>query len=284
MERTRPVGWAREVGRTLRGSPAFAAALVLTLAAAAFNGLLVTLMALRLDGLLPDPFAQMGHFTQVHHRVHDLTFALLFLPTLVGVLAQVRRPANSIGPMLMALGPQVGLGLTLVLTVTLSGNAQVLQPPWLMVGAAVLIATGLHPAGRDFPGAFRLGRASPPMLAATTLAVIPWVGFAATNIRLQGAVTDDHAAAGHYGFMAAFALTALALALLASLRPVGWRLTAGVAALLPTLLAAASIAYPEATSSLSLPWATAAITWSLAFSVAARLATHPRRPPARNSP
>lgn len=277
MERTRPVGWAREVGRTLRASPAFASALVLALTAAAFNGLLVALMALRLDALLPDPFAQMGHFTEAHHRTHDLIFGLLFLPTLIGVLAQFRRPSRNVGPMLMALGPTIGLGLTVALTLTLWGNVQVLQPPWLMVGAAVLIATGLHPAGRDFPDAFRLGRASPPMLAATGLAAIPLTGFAATNLRLQGTVADDHAAAGHYGFMAAFALTVIALALLASLRPVGWKLTAGVAALLPTLLAATSIAYPEATSSLSLSWAAAAIAWSLAFSATAQLVAHPRR-------
>lgn len=55
------------------------------------------------------------------------------------------------------------------------------------------------------------------------------LAFASTNIRLQTTVADSHAAAGHYAFMAAFGFTVVAVALLASLRPDGWRLTAWVA-------------------------------------------------------
>ncbi|MGH8913491.1 MAG: hypothetical protein ACRDZM_03145, partial [Acidimicrobiia bacterium] len=52
--------------------------------------------------------------------------------------------------------------------------------------------------------------------------------------------------------------------LLASLQPIGWRLTAWVAGLLPALLGVTSLVYPV-TSSLSLPWAIAAMAWGIAF-------------------
>jgi hypothetical protein len=102
-------------------------------------------------------------------------------------------------------------------------------------------------------------------------AAVPLLVFAATNIRLQTTVTDDHAAMGHYGFMAAVSLTVVGFALLAGLRPDGWRLAAWVAGLLLALLAVASLAYPVS-SSFSLPWAVAAIAWSTAYVAAAEIA------------
>lgn len=250
---------------------------MLTLALAAFNGAMVALMALRLDALLPGPFAQMGHFTEAHHRTHDLTFGFLFVPAIVGVLSQFRRPSRNVAGMLMALVPAAGLLLTLLLTLVLAGDARVLQPPWVMVGAGALIATGLHPAGSDFTRSFRSSRANRVMLGLTALAAVPLLAFASSNLGLQGTVADDHAAAGHYGFMAGFAFATIGLGLLASVRPVGWRLTAWTAGLLPVLLAAASTAYPDASSSLRLPWAVAAIAWSGAFVATAELTTDPQR-------
>lgn len=41
---------------------------------------------------------------------------------------------------------------------------------------------------------------------------------------------------GHYGFMAALSYSVLALGILSSLRPDGWRLTAWAAGLLPAVL------------------------------------------------
>jgi len=119
---------------SLRTSPGFTLAVLLTLGLAGFNGLMVSLMALRLDYLLPGPFAQMGHFTETHHRTHDLTFAFIFLPAVVGMLAQLRRPSKNVAGQMMALIPIVALVLTLALTVVLTGNRNVLQPPWIRLG------------------------------------------------------------------------------------------------------------------------------------------------------
>jgi hypothetical protein len=272
------MNWARETLHTLRTAPGFALALLITLAAAGFNALMVGLMALRLDFLLPGPFAQMGHFTEPHHRTHDLTFAFLFVPAIIGILVQFRRPSKNVAGMLMALMPSVGLLLTLLLTLGVYNNARVLQPPWLTVMAGAIMAMALHPAGREFFRSFGAARANLALLALVVVAVVPLLVFAATNAMLQGTVPDDHAAAGHYGFMAAFSVTVIAVGLLASLRPDGWRVTSWVAGLLPVLLGVTSLVYPDATSSLALGWAVAAIAWGGGFVAAAELTRDARGP------
>jgi hypothetical protein len=255
----------RDVIETVRSAPWFALGLLLALVAAGFNGLMVGFMVLGLQALLPGPFAQMTHFTELHHRIHDLTFAFLFLPPIVGVLAQLRRPARNIAAMGMALVPSAALLLTLLLTLAVGGNARVLQPPWLTVFAGVMLATALHPAGGALLQAFRVSRLSWPLLLLTLIAAVPLLAFAAANVSLQSSVNDDHSAAGHYGFMAALAFTVIGIGLLTSLRPAGWRLTAWVAGLIPALLGAASLIYPDAPSSLAPLWALAAIAWGAAY-------------------
>jgi putative effector of murein hydrolase LrgA (UPF0299 family) len=268
----------RDTLQTVRTSPGFTLALVVTLLAAAFNGLMVLLMALRLEALLPGVFAEMGHFTEPHHRTHDLTFSYLFVPAMVGIVAQFRRPSRNIAAMVMAIVPSVALLLTVLLTFVLYSNGRTLQPPWLMVMAGAIIAFVLHPAGGVLFRSFTRARISWKLLALTGVAALPLLVFAIRNLSLQGTVLDSHAAPGHYGFMAAFALTVIGGTLLASLRPDGWRLTAWVAGLLPALLGVTSLAYPDATSSLGVPWALAAIAWGALFVTAAeftKAAEHP---------
>ncbi|MGH2376993.1 MAG: hypothetical protein ACRDGT_00800 [Candidatus Limnocylindria bacterium] len=256
---------------SLRASPGFALAVLITLGLAGFNGLMVALMASGLASLLPGPFAQMTHFTEANHRTHDLTFGFIFLPAIVGMLAQLRRPSKNVAGQLMALTPWVGLLLTAVLTFVLTSNAGVLGPQWIGVAAFTYLATTLHPAGRDLFRSFSVSRVNWVMLALVIIAAVPLLAFASTNIGLQGTVRDEHALAGHYGFMAAFAFTVIGVGLLASLRPDGWRLTAWVAGLLPALLGLTSVVYPDASSSLNLVWALATIAWGVGFVTAAEL-------------
>ena len=265
-------------------SPAFLAAQVLGLAAAGFNALMVALMALRLDALLPGPFTQMGHFTEPHHRIHDLTFGLLFVPSVLGLLAQFRRPRRNVASMLMTLVPPTALLTVVALTLAYGGNFRVLQPPWLTVMIGALLATALHPAGQDFFRSFRLSRLSRPLAALVGVAALTLMPFAWTNITRQAIVPDDHAASGHYGFMAALALTIIGLGLLASLRPDGWRITAWTTGLLPAFLASASLAYPGAPSSLPWPWALAAIAWAAGFITVAHLSQRAGDPSPAGSP
>lgn len=109
------------------------------------------------------------------------------------------------------------------------------------------------------------------MLGLVVVAAIPLLAFVATNVGLQATSTDDHARAGHYGFMAAFGIAVIAVGLLASLRPDGWWLPAWVASLLPILLGVTSLLFPGNSSSLDAAWALAAITWGAVFIVVAEL-------------
>ncbi|MGH8913690.1 MAG: hypothetical protein ACRDZM_04145, partial [Acidimicrobiia bacterium] len=168
----------RDIIRTVRVAPLFTLALLLTLVAAGFNGLMVFLMLLEVD--LPGAFGQMTHFQQPGHRVHDLTFAFLFLPTVVGTLAQFRRPQMNIAGQLMTVVPTVGLLLTFLLTWILVNNTRVMQPPWVIVGAAALVTVGVHPAGRYFFRSFSAARVNRAMLALVIVAAVPLILYAST--------------------------------------------------------------------------------------------------------
>ena len=268
----------RETLHSLRASPVFALFVLVTLAVVGLIGLMTALMALELNFLLPGAFAQMAHFTEVNHRVHDLAFGFIYVPAVLGILAQLRRPSKNVAGMLMALIPWVALLLAAVLSKTpfVILSAQALLPAVLTFSTALL-----HPAGRDFFRSLRVSRVHPVMLAMVVIAAVPVLVFASTNIRLQAAGADVHAATGHYGFMAAFGFTVIGVGLLASLRPDGWRLSAWVAGLLPVLLGVTSLVYPDVASSLSLVWALAAIAWAVVFVAAAELNRTRRAPSLR---
>jgi hypothetical protein len=251
----------------LRASPTFSLVVLVTLGLVGFIGVVLVKPDL-IDGLLGHDMAGhiSQHFRQPHHRVHDLTFSFLFGTAVLGMLAQLRRPSENVAGQLMALIPWVALGLASVLSKTWIRFA-----PAPLLGALALLAIILHPTGRNFFRSFRVSRANRLMLALVIIAAVPLVALASTNIGLQRTVTNDHAALGHYGFMAAFSFTVIGVGLLASLRPDGWRLTAWVASFLPTLLGLASLVYPGVDSSLGLVWALAAIPWGVAFIAAAKL-------------
>ena len=255
----------REMMHSLRASPVFALAVLVTFGLAGLNGLMVLLMQLQ------PGFLGMAHFTEASHRIHDFTFSFLFVPAMVGMLAQLRRPLKNVAGQLMALIPWVGLALTVVLTFILANDTRILGPQWVGVAASTLIATILHPTWRDFFRSFSISRINWVMLMLVVIAAPPLLAFAATNIGLQGTVTDNHASLGHYGFMAAFGFTVIGVGLLASLRPDGWWLPAWVAGLLPALLGLTSLVYPNASSSLGLGWALAAMAWGIGFVAAAEL-------------
>jgi hypothetical protein len=253
-----------EMMQSFRASAIFSLAVLLTLGIAGLIGLMVLLMQLQ------PGFMGMAHFTDPRHRVHDLTFGFLIGVAGVGLLAQLRRPSKNVAGMLMALIPWVGLLLAGVLSTDVY-RVMVINPSRSVASVTVITAL-LHPTGRDFFRSFSVSRINWIMLALAIIAALPLLAFASTNIGLQGTVPDEHAAIGHYGFMAAFGFTAIGLGLLASLRPDGWRLTAWVAGLLPALLGLASLVYPDNSSSLGLVWALAGIAWGVVFVAAAERA------------
>ncbi len=103
------------------------------------------------------------------------------------------------------------------------------------------------------------------MVALVAVAALPLGAFASANATLQRNVTDMHSFMGHYGCMAALAYTIIGVGILASLRPIGWRLTAWAAAALAAVLGGTSLLSPDAASSVTSGWAVAAIAWAVAF-------------------
>lgn len=238
----------------------FSLVVLLTLGLAALFGLMVFVM------ILQPGFLGMKHFSEAHHRVHDLTFGFLLGTAVVGMLAQVSAPARNFAAQVMALIPFVGLVLASALT-----TPAVVQIPWVAVGASTLLATALHPARHEFFRSLSASRVDRVMLALVLIAAGPLLALAFANIGLQRTDPSEHAAAGHYGFLAALSFTVIAVGLLASLRPPGSRVTAWVAGVLPVLLGIASLVYPDADSRLEPTWAFAAIAWGALFVSAAEL-------------
>lgn len=264
----------RETLHALRASPVFAFYTLTTLGLAAFIGLMFGQMAWELDVFLPGGFGQMRHGAVEYHRIHDVTFGLLITTGIVGVLAQLRRPSQNVAGIVMALIPFVGLALAAVL----SDTGVIERNPLYLVAAVTAVAALLHPTGRAFFQSFRVARINWVMLALVSIAVVPLLLFAFDNTGLQETVRDDHAGLGHYAFMAAFGFTVIGVGVLASLGPDGWRLTAWVAGLLPALVGAMSVIYPDFSSSLGLGWGLAAIAWGAAFVAAAELTRDAERP------
>lgn len=246
---------------TLRASPVFALIVLLALAIAGFFALVV---AAGLLGLNANAQA-MGHFSTLEHRIHDLTFGMLFGTAAVGLLAQFLGPARNVAGQLMALVPWLALLLVVPLTSywTAPGAGFVIVASALL-GALTLNAIIFHPTGRDLFRSFSLTRLDRVMLGLVVVAAVPLLGYTLVNIGLQRDVAEDHAAMGHYGFMAAFAFTVIGVGLLTSLRPEGWRLSAWVAGALPALLGVSSFLFPVS-SSLEPAWAAAAVAWGIAF-------------------
>jgi len=251
-------GWRRRV---------FSLVVLVTLGVVGVIGVVLFQPSL-IAGLLGQEMAGhiSGHFRDPHHRIHDLTFSFLFGTGVVGLLAQLRRPSKNVAGMLMALIPWIALVLAAVLS-----NTPPRFAPLPILGALTLLATILHPTGRGLFSSFSVSRVNRVMLALVVIAAVPLLALASINIGLQGTVPNDHAALGHYGFMAAFSFTVIAVGLLASLRPAGWRLTAWVAGLLPAFLAIASVVFPDVDSRLGLGWALAAMAWYVVFIAAAEL-------------
>lgn len=219
------------------------------------------------------------------HEIHMFIFPLLLWPVLIGMLVQLRSPERHRASQLMALLPFAALLAAAALTSTWD-----IVPMLGMFAPLVIVATLLHPAGRELVTGFSTSQVSVVMLVLVVLAAIPLGAATATHVGLQtgtieqGGHDHDHAAGGdaaelheehiefgHFMLMTGFAILVVAMGLLASLRPVGYRVPAWLTGLLLTAYGIASIAVPTVSSSGGTMWGTAAILWAVAFVGAAEL-------------
>lgn len=253
-------GWQRLV---------FTLATLIALVLIGLNGLLVVQSEL-FDGILNTRTvaAAAAHFNTLEHRVHDLSFGLLYATGAAGLLTQLRNPRRNVAGLFMALSPWAALGLVFLLSdYWVPFGTQFQMYATAVFGGLTLSAVLLHPAGRDLFTTLRRTDLSRSMLAMAGGGGVPALIYAVTNVGLQRSEGPGniHWQLGHYGFIAAISFTMVGLAVLAGLRPPGWRLAAWPAGMIPALLGVVSLLNPGVDSSFSGPWAWLAIAWGIGF-------------------
>lgn len=226
-----------------------------------------------MSGPLPPEFLELGH------RLHEVAFAIILWPLIVGLLAQFRRPERHHTGMWMALAPIVGLAVAFAVT-------DFWRPAMILafLGGPTALALLLHPAGRELLGSVSAERVNRVTLALLIVAAVPLIAFAATQVGLQtGAIepAHDHAGGhdqevheqhiefGHFTFTAGTVFALLLVGLLATLQQPGWWLGAWVTGAMSVVYGLGSIAAPEAASNPGLLWAVAMIVWGVGFVAAA---------------
>lgn len=217
-------------------------------------------------GFLPDEtlFSLMDDVdaAALSHRLHELTVGIFSWAVLLGVLVQFRKPERKLAPLLAA------LAVLVVLSTVEAINGNLVIADTLILLIPLLAVALLHPRAKDL---LRFGRFDRGLAGLTALAAVPWAFFAVSQAQLQqGDVTGDvHAEAGHWGFMAAFALLVLVWGMIgASDRP-GWRITGFMAALASALYGLQSLLFPEVASAAPVGLALAATAWGVVYGVVA---------------
>jgi len=129
----------------------------------------------------------------------------------------------------------------------------------------VIVIGLLHPGLRSFR--LTRNRIDGRVLAVAAVAAVPLLVFAALQTNLQLTLTDDHAGFDHYAFMAAGAATIALGALVASLRPAGWRFLVYGVATLVTLVGVASALYPDPVqgTNFGIVGGGLAVLWAISF-------------------
>ena len=204
-------------------------------------------------GWFQEPFSELGHAETVSHRVHEVLFGALFGSALVGAISQVLHKPRRAGA-LMAL---VMVGSFFVMLAAL-GRLEALG--FLFLGlAAVMLAT--HPErGRWFrPNFWSL------LLALT--GVLPLLLIIEVNVAKAQVQAADHVT--HWGGVAAWALGLGLLAIVAALRPSGYRTLEATVGLNGLAYAAASTTFQFDASSGVGPLVFALGVWSLVWLVKA---------------
>lgn len=199
------------------------------------------------------------------HRVHHVMLGGLLAIIVLGIAVQLYRPVERVSAFLVA---ALGIGLLAAVTLIADGLAAVAELAVFIVPVAILAV--LHPGLRGLQsrsvGAVR-DRIDRRMLALATVAAVPLVAVAAVQVNLHLTVTDDHVIFGHYVIMAAGVLTIALGALVASVRPTGWRVLAYAVAVLATLVGVASVVFPDPAQGVNFGVVGGALVvlWAIAF-------------------
>jgi hypothetical protein len=240
------------------------------------------------------------------HRVHDVSFGVIFLLAFVGLLAQFRTPREKVLPMLQALIPIIVL---IVVETAVAGFDPELMPLYGMFGLPPLLLAALHPSRRQLVRPPT--RPSRLLLGLAIVVAIPLLVFATSQVLIGGdaevlgapvyeqleqlpetatfeefdaaftetieelGLTEDDRVyiehGGHWTAMAAWAIGLVVLALLVGLRVPGFRLSGWSVGAAIAYFGIVSLATPDDASSAGLGFGIGAILWGLVFIVSTEI-------------
>jgi hypothetical protein len=216
-----------------------------------FSGVMIPLLPLVIIGWFnPDLFGI--------HQLHEMSNGAITWVVFAGVLLQLHRPERKVAAVQMA-------NVAVLTAVIISLVAGTFFPGALVFFLLTAAVAWLHPRRQDM---LRLGGIRhPALLALVAIAAVPVLLYAAAQISLQlgPAGADEHGEWGHYAVMAQVVVTVLLLGLLTSFGTTGWRIPAWATGFVAIVFGLTSVVFPGQSSSISLPWAIAAIVWGLAF-------------------
>lgn len=222
-------------------------------------------LAFPLLGWFDPALAQNTHF------LHDLAFIGLVLVGVIGMATQLYKPKQRIAGLQQTL-IVFGAFLATMAGITLAGDPEILaEAPFfaILFGPAVVAAL-LHPAGRKLLRTRTADRFSPVLAGVAIVAAIPLAiyGFNQFGLHWSG---DEHAVINHYAGMVVYTGVIVALGILASLKPAGWRIPLFSAAGMALALGIASIVLPTIPSGVGIAWGSAAILWAIIFVIVGEL-------------
>jgi hypothetical protein len=205
-------------------------------------------------GWFQEPFSDLGGAESVSHRVHEVLFGVIFAQAMVGAVSQLRNPIGRRAGMLQTLAALVAF----VVVFAAIGEIEVLGVSFV---ALAITASILHPAGKaDWTGAWH---PLPGLIVLALSGTVPLLLMAADNFAKASVQAADHLT--HWGGVAAFAIVQLLLAIIASLRPPGYRLVAASVGAAGLVYFSASLLFPFDASARPQFFALWLCLWSLSW-------------------
>jgi hypothetical protein len=236
------------------------------------------------------------------HRVHEVSFGVIFLVSLLGLLAQFRSTSKKVVPMQQVAVPILAL---IVVQVLVSGVQPEILPIFAIFGIPPILLALLHPTAREV---FRPSlRPSPTLLVLAAVLAVPMLLFAVNQIRTgvdaqqvaapvfeqleqlpEDATEEDFERAFeqamtelgvdpdqreliehsfHWPGMAAFAFGLVVLAFLVALRIIGFRFSGWSVGGAIAYYGVVSLATPDDASSAGPVGGAAAVAWGIVFVV-----------------
>ena len=206
------------------------------------------------------------------HRIHELSFGLIFWGLAIGVGLQLRKPERRQAPMLQA----SAIIAAFVVIDLVSGSFDLEAIP-IMVGVGFLVL--LDPARNSL---YHFNRPDGAMTGLAMLAAIPGAFFILDHITVQRLnISDDqHAEFGHWSSMAVLVTIIVLWGLIGATDRSGWRITAWLAGISATAFGSASLIFPDVASALGTGWAIAAVVWGIGYLIlTVRRGQHPSGQP-----